>query len=453
MKILCAEYVLPISSAPVKDGAVVIDGGRIVDVGTRSELTAKWPGAARKEFGNAALLPGFVNCHSHLEITAMRGFLDSVEHDFFTWLIKLTKTRGEVLTDKDVELAATAGALEGARGGVTCFGDIGRYGRAGFNALRANGLRGIVFQETEFSPDNETAVADFEKLKEKFLALREDETGLVKAGISPHSPYTVGPELLQLIAEYALEQNIALSIHAAESREEDELLKNGTGFFAEMHKRFGSKWDSPRCSTIEYFNDLGVLRAKPLFAHCITVSDADIDLLAGSGSKVAHCPKSNAKFGHGYAPFEKFLDRSVVVGFGSDSVASNNSCDILEEARYAVFAARNRPGSGRFVTAEEVLRAATLGGAQALSMEDSIGSLEAGKQADIIAITLDNIGQQPVHDVNTALVFASNASDVVMTMVAGDVIYRDGRSLVLDEQELKTSLREIAGKMRAAEPT
>lgn len=452
MKILCAEYVLPISSTPVNDGAVVIDKGVIVDVGPRAEMIAKWPDAAREEYGNAALLPGFVNCHSHLEITAMRGFLDSVEHDFFAWLIKLTKTRGEVLSDKDVELAATAGALEGARGGVTCFGDIGRYGRAGFNALRANGLRGILFQETEFSPDNETAAADFEKLKERFLALRADETDLVKVGISPHSPYTVGPELLQKITEYALEENIAVSIHAAESREEEELLNNGTGFFAEMHKRFGSKWESPHRSTIEYFNDLGVLQAKPLFAHCVTVSDIDIDLLANTGSKVAHCPKSNAKFGHGYAPFEKFLDRPIAVGFGSDSVASNNSCDILEEARYSIFAARNRSGSERFISAEEVLRTATLGGARALSMENEIGSLEAGKQADIIAISLDNIAQQPVHDVNTALVFASNARDVVMTMVAGNAIYRDGRSLMLDEQELKMGLRHIAVKMRAAEP-
>lgn len=447
MKILFAEYVLPISADPIRDGGVAMDGDKIAAVGGRYELIQQFPDAAREEFGEAAILPGFVNCHSHLEITAMRGFLDSVEHDFFSWLMKLTKTRGEIFDDEDVRIAAVAGALEGARGGVTCFGDIGRYGRAGLEALKVNGLRGVLYQETEFAPNDETAAEDFEKLKDKFLALREDTTSLVEVGISPHSPYTVGRELLIRIADYALAENIKISIHAAESREEDELMLRGTGFFADMHKRFGSPWKSPNCSTIKYFHDLGVLRTKPLFAHCITVSDEDIELLAASGSSVAHCPKSNAKFGHGYAPFEHFLDKGVTVGFGSDSVASNNSCDILEEARFATLAARNRPGSKRFIEAREVLEAATLGGAKALGLDDRIGTLEPGKQADIVSISLAKIAQQPIHDVHTALVFASNARDVRMTMVAGKEIYRDGTSGMVDEEGIKVRLREMEMKM------
>lgn len=450
MKILSAEYILPISSEPVRNGAVAIDGERIAAVGTCEDVFEKFPFSEREHLGNVVILPGFVNCHSHLEITAMRGFLDSVEHDFYAWLIKLTKTRGETLSDADVEIAAIAGALEGARAGVTCFGDIGRYGRAGFNALKANGLRGIVFQETEFSPDDRTASEDFDKLKDKFLALRADDTPLVKAGLSPHSPYTVSPALFQLITDYALREGVEISIHAAESREEDELMLKGTGFFADLHSRFGSMWQSPGRSTIEYFSDLGVLRAKPLFAHCITVSDSDIDLLAESGSRVAHCPKSNAKFGHGYAPFEKFLDKGIAGGLGSDSVASNNSCDILEEARFAALAARNRPGSNRFIGAREMLEAATLGGARALGLENEIGTLETGKQADLIAISLDNIAQQPVHDIHTALVFASNARDVSMTMVAGREIYRGGESKTVDEAELKSKMREMSGRVNEA---
>jgi 5-methylthioadenosine/S-adenosylhomocysteine deaminase len=378
----------------------------------------------------------------------MRGFLDSVEHDFLAWLMKLTVTRGEKLSDDDIITAATAGALEGVRGGVTCFGDIGRYGRAGLEALKANGLRGVVYQETEFTPNDGSAVEDLEKLKDKFLALREDATPLVRIGISPHSPYTVSRSLFEAIAKYAIAENIKLSIHAAESREEDELMMRGTGFFADLHKRFGSTWQSPHCSTIRYFNDLGVLRAKPLFAHCVTVSDEDIDLLAANGSSIAHCPKSNAKFGHGYAPFERFLDKGVTVGLGSDSVASNNSCDILEEGRFAALAARNRTGSKRIVTARETLRSATLGGAMALGLEDSIGTLEPGKQADLIAISLANVAQQPIHDVETALVFASNARDIRMTMVAGEEIFRDGISSRLDEAEIKAKLREMGERMR-----
>jgi aminodeoxyfutalosine deaminase len=448
MKVLCAEYVLPISADPIREGAVAIDGDMIAAIGKREEIVREYPEAVCDEFGEAAILPGFVNCHSHLEITAMRGFLDSVEHDFFAWLMKLTVTRGEKLSDQDIVLAATAGALEGARAGVTCFGDIGRYGRAGLEVLKANGLRGVVYQETEFSPNDESATEDLDKLKGIFLALREDSTSLVEIGISPHSPYTVSKRLFELITEYALAKDIKLSIHAAESREEEELMLQGTGFFADLHKRFGSSWRSPHCSTIKYFHDLGVLRASPLFAHCVTVSEEDIDLLVASGSSIAHCPKSNAKFGHGYAPFEQFMDRGVTVGLGSDSVASNNSCDLLEEARFSALVARNRPGSKRFVTARETLLAATLGGATALGLEGKIGTLEPGKQADIIAISLTHVAQQPVHDVETALVFASNARDVRMSMVAGEEIYRDGESKRVDEGEIKAKLREMATRMK-----
>jgi 5-methylthioadenosine/S-adenosylhomocysteine deaminase len=156
----------------------------------------------------------------------------------------------------------------------------------------------------------------------------------------------------------------------------------------------------------------------------VTVTDDDISLIAGSGSSIAHCPKSNAKFGHGYAPLEKFLDAGIAVGLGSDSVASNNVCDLLEESRFAALAARNRQGRDRFVTARDVLEAATIGGARAMGLEEKIGTLEVGKQADIAVVILDDLTQLPLNDPEAALVFSSNAKHVFMTMVAGREIYR-----------------------------
>jgi len=208
MKILSADFVLPISAEPLTDGAIAIDKTKIVAVGTKSELAEKFPDAAFENFGEAVIMPGLVNCHSHLEITAMRGFLDDVEEDFYSWLMKLTTTRADKLNDQDIEIAATCGALEGVRAGVTCFGDIGRFGKAGFRALKANGLRGILFQETEFSPKNEEAENDFAKLKDKFLKLKESETELVKIGLSPHAPYTVSRKLFEKISDYSISENI-----------------------------------------------------------------------------------------------------------------------------------------------------------------------------------------------------------------------------------------------------
>src|SRR5437870_1595552 len=146
MKILSADHVLPISAEPIRNGAVALERDKIVIVGRAKDLTARFPNADVEDFGEAAILPGFVNCHSHLEITAMRGTLDGVEHDFSSWLLKLNSIR-EGFSEKDIRIAAIAGAVEGAQAGVTCFGDVGRYGVAGFEALKTVGLRGILFQE------------------------------------------------------------------------------------------------------------------------------------------------------------------------------------------------------------------------------------------------------------------------------------------------------------------
>jgi cytosine/adenosine deaminase-related metal-dependent hydrolase len=448
MKILTARYVLPISDAPIENGAIAIEKDKILAVGKSVEINKKFPDAETENLGEAAILPGFVNAHSHLEITAMRGFLDEFDGDFYSWLITLTKTRAEKLTDEDIKTAAAFGALEGARAGVTCFGDIGRFGRAGFEALLKNGLRGVLFQETEFSPANETCDEDFARLNEKYLELKAQETALVKAGISPHSPYTVSRALFEKITNYAFDENIKISTHAAESDEEHNLLVSGEGFFVEIYKRYNLEWCAPNCSPIEYLAKIGVLQAKPLLAHCVKVSESDIRLIAGSDSRVAHCPKSNAKFGHGIAPLEKFLDEKIKVGFGSDSVASNNTCDILEEARFATLLARTRGDRQRFLSAEEIIETATLGGARALGLEAEIGTLAAGKQADLIAVSLENAAQMPVHDVYSALLFASNARDVKMTMVAGREIFREGRAKIIDEIELKAKMNEMAEKLR-----
>jgi len=448
MKIITADYLLPISAEPIAGGAILIDTTKIVQVGTRCELVEQFPSVAVEDYGEAALMPGLVNCHSHLEITLMRGFLDDVEADFYSWLMKLTKTRGETLTEEDIKIAALAGALEGVRAGVTCFGDIGRFGIAGFEALKANGLRGVLFQETEFSPINETAAEDFEKLKEKFLALKESETELVRVGLSPHAPYTVSRALFEKITDYAIAENIKISVHAAESNDEAEFFQTGTGFFAELYRKSNLEWRAPNTSPVQYLSEIGVLRVKPLLAHCVKVSDADIELIAKSGSRIAHCPKSNAKFGHGIAPLEKFLDEKISVGFGSDSVASNNTCDILEEARLATLGSRVTENRKRFHAAKDIIEAATLGGAKAMGLEREIGTLEAGKQADLIVVALDNLAQMPVHDVYSALLFASNARDVKVTMVAGEKVYGGGAATKVNESEIKAKLREVGAKMR-----
>lgn len=423
MKVFTAEHVLPISSDPISNGAVAIDdSGRIAAVGALDQIKDAYPAAEFHDFGAAAILPGFVNCHSHLEITSLRGALDDVEADFKSWLLKITSLR-QAMDESDIDDSALFGALEGAAAGVTCFGDIGREASAAVKALKQVGLRGIVYQETSFSPDNRTADADFATLGKKFEKLRDEQDELVTIGLSPHSPYTVSSRLMELIAEYSILNRIPLTIHAAESVHEEVLLQNGDGLFAEFFSNLDFEWISPRCSSIEYLERIGMLSARPLLAHCVRISDTDIDRLTKYRIPVAHCPKSNAKFGHGIAPIEKLLDAGITVGIGTDSMASNNVCDMIDEARIAAFAARSLQSKQRFVSAKDVLYLATLGGAKALRLESDIGSLECGKFADIAVVSLSHPSQQPISDIYAAIVFSSNARDVAKTFVRGKVVY------------------------------
>lgn len=449
MRIVSADFVVPVAAPPIEDGAVVIDGSRIVAVGTARAMAAAYVEADLERFDGCALMPGFVNCHSHLELTVLRGLLDDLDHDFASWLLRLTEVRKDVLDDQDILDSALAGALEGVKAGVTTFGDIGRWGRAGLAALVSSGLRGVLFQETEFSPDDASAAEDFEALRDKLGRLKENTTGLVEVGISPHSPYTVSPRLFGLISEYAIEHDLNVTIHAAESDAEQELLEKGTGFFSGVYRKFGVEWKAPGLRAVEYLRGTGILAASPLLVHCTKADRSEIGILAETGSKVAHCPKSNAKFGHGIAPLQEFLEAGVTVGLGTDSMVSNNVCDMFEEARFAALAARVRNGADRFVMPAEAVRLSTLGGAAALGLENEVGSIEVGKQADIIAVSLDEVSRRPVNDVESALVFASRASDVRMTMVAGNETYRDGSCSTVDEDRLAARLEEIGEKLVA----
>ncbi|HYO98900.1 MAG TPA: amidohydrolase family protein [Pyrinomonadaceae bacterium] len=447
VKLYSARWVMPITTPVIEDGAVAVAGKMIVGVGARGELEARFPEATREDFGAAAIIPGLVNCHSHLELTAMRGYLEDVEGDFFAWLRKLTVARMTRMTEDDLRVSATWGALEAARAGVTALGDACSWGDAAMAALRDVGLRGIVYQEA-IHPDERAADEMLSKLKIDVARLREMENELVRVGVSPHSPYTMSEKLLVGMTDYALAEKLPLMIHAAESAYEDELLKHGRGTFAESYKARGLEWHSPRMSPIQYLSARGVLASRPLLAHCVRVDAADIETIREAQASVAHCPKSNLKLGHGRAPFTQMSD--IRRGFGSDSVASNNTCDMLEEARFATLLARlnKNETDGEIYTATDALTDATHGGAQALGYGEFSGSLAEGREADLAVFKLDGAHQVPVYDPARTLIFSSSARDALLTIVAGREVYRAaGGNTNVDEERLRARMAEIKEKV------
>jgi cytosine/adenosine deaminase-related metal-dependent hydrolase len=414
-----ARWVIPITAPPVAAGTVAVDADRIAYVGPRHG----GPPGDDVDLGNALLMPGLVNAHCHLELTAMRGFLEGL--DFGEWILRLATSKRAVLSSRPTLVdAARLGVIEGLRAGVTTYGDTCHSG-AVVDALREYGVRGIMFQEV-FGPDPAQCDASMAELRDRVAAARAMETPLVRVGLSPHAPYTVSDELYKAATRFALEERLPMALHIAEAEVESLLVEHARGRFADGLRARGIAVAPRATSPIALLDRLGVLDARPLLIHCVWLRDGDVERIARSGSVVAHCPAANAKLGHGIAPVRELLDAGVRVGVGSDSVASNNRMDILEEARLAALLQSARLTRHDAITPAEGLRLATLDGAAVLGLADRVGSLEAGKEADLAAFSLDTPRGAPLHHPEAAALYALRGTDATFVSVAGRVLVRDG---------------------------
>ncbi|QQS45865.1 MAG: amidohydrolase family protein [Acidobacteriota bacterium] len=442
--IYAANWVLPVTAPPVPRGAVAIDRGLILDVGSRDELVRRYPRSELVDLGPSVLLPGLINVHSHLELTAFRGRLE--EAHFQTWIRQLIQLKSERLRPDDLLAAARLGCCEAIRAGITTTADTSDADGP-LEALIESGMRGIVFQET-FGPDESQAGAALETLERRLDLHHEriskaDAAARLGIGVSPHAPYSVSAGLFRMTARLAVERGLGMAIHTAESADESRLLLDGGGAFGESLRRRGIVFDPPGCSTVAYFDRLGVLEAAPLLIHCVTAGDADIELMARSRTRVAHCPKSNAKFGHGTARLAAFQSAGLRVGLGTDSVASNNNCDLIEEARFCALLHRAAGQDASLCAPGRMIEMMTIDGARALGLDHLTGSLEAGKQADLIAVRLDRAHNSPACDPATAIIFSSSGRDVVLTMVAGKILYDGQNVLTIDEAEVRERVAAI----------
>jgi cytosine/adenosine deaminase-related metal-dependent hydrolase len=439
-----ARWIVPVSAPPIAFGTLVERAGRIVWVGPRDDAPTLERGDDDVDLGEAILLPGLVNTHCHLELTAMRGFLDGL--GFREWILRLTAARRAVLDPPALLDAARLGVEEGLRAGVTTFADTGDSG-GGFNAMLEYGVRGICYREV-FGPDPAQCEHAITELVEKFALMRSRETPLVRVGLSPHAPYTVSDPLYRATAALARELGAPMAVHIAESALETGLVATGTGAFADGLRERGIVVAPRARSPIALLDALGVLSVDPLLIHCVRVDADDIRTIAGHRCAVAHCPASNARLAHGLAPLAELRAAGVDVGLGSDSVASNDRMDLLDEARLALLFATVRAGEANAVSAADALELATLGGARALRLDGEIGSLEVGKAADLAAFSLAAHARGPTHDPAAAAVLALAGTPASFVAVAGRPLVRDGRLLDANSS-LARRVQESADRLQA----
>jgi cytosine/adenosine deaminase-related metal-dependent hydrolase len=420
VRILSADWVVPVEGPPIRDGAVVVEDGLIAAVGTSAEL------GEGERFPEAVILPGFVDAHTHLEYAAYAGFGDGLS--FGPW-IALHVERKQRLDLEDMEAIARLGALECLRSGITTVGDCSFSGAAA-TACAELGLRATVYLEV-FGADESNVGERFGPMRERIAGSLSER---VRLGISPHAPYTCSLDLYRASAQLGL----PIATHLAESESETEFLLTGRGSWEAFAELFVPP---PRQTGIRTLADAGLLGPHVLAAHCVQADEEEIALLAANDVAVAHCPRSNALLGCGIAPLAALREAGVRVCIATDSPASTPSFDMFDELRAAIAAARARERRPDALTAAEALELATLGGASALGLEAETGSIVEGKSADLTVLSFAWTPFLPWEDPVTATVLGGSPDRVVATLVSGETRYEKGGKTWLDLTDAARSAR------------
>lgn len=382
-----ARQIFPVSAPPILDGAVVAEGGRIIAVGTAADMRERFPTARVIDLGEHALLPGLVNAHTHLELTHHAGHVPE-NLPLIEWiypLVSYSRTR----TPDDFERAAFAGIEMLRASGTVAVGEICTFGQS-VRPLVESGMYGVVYYEL-LSPHPARA-ADLlregqQQIEQWRRAYPQDR---IRFGLAPHTPFTVSSELLRAVAEWCRAEDVPLSIHAAESPAESQFLREATGPIADLLYP-GAGWPVdreriPGTSPVAWLDELGVLASRPLIAHGVQVDDDDLARIARSDAAVAHCPRSNTRLQCGRLPWSAYRAAGVRLALGTDSLASSPSLAVWDDA---IAAHTLHTVNGEMPAPTELLRLATLGGADALGLANDLGTLEPGKRAEMAYVSLD----------------------------------------------------------------
>ena len=405
MRILSADWVLPVEGEPIEQGAIAIEHGRIAAVGTAAEL------GVGERYPEAVILPGFVNTHTHLEYAVYAGFGDGLS--FGPW-ISTHVERKRRLERADMEAIARLGAAECLRSGITTVGDLAFSG-ASAPACADLGLRAIVYLEV-FGTEAADALRQFEE-KREYIASALSER--VAVGVSPHAPYTCSTEVYAACASL----DLPVATHLNESGDELDWLLRGEGPWQPFSELLV---EPDGQSGIRRLAAAGLLDEGVVAAHCVKVDDEEIDLLTRHGVAVAHCPRSNALLGCGIAPLRALRTAGLRVGIGTDGVSSVPSHDFFEELRTVIALARARHERADAISASDALELATLGGARALGLEHELGSLIPGKRADVAIVSLSGSPYLPWEDPAAAVVYGGAPDRVLATLVDGEARYERG---------------------------
>ncbi len=425
-----ARWMIPVEPAGVLAGhALIVDGGRIVALVPADEADRSYTPRSRVTLPDHALLPGLVNAHTHAAMTLMRGIADDVP--LRAWLEQhIWPREGRFVAEDYVHDGTLLAASEMLRGGITCCNDMYFYPDAAARAYEQAGMRAMLGVPILDFPTS--YAADAEGYLQRGLEARDawKHFPRLSFALAPHAPYTVGDASWASVVTYARQLDLPIQTHVGETRHEVAEARAATG-------------ESP----LGRLDRLGATGPGFIAIHAVHVDADDIDLLAAQGCHVVHCPTSNMKLASGVAPIAAFLERNVNVALGTDGAASNNRLDLFSEMRLASLLAKVTTGDAGALPAARMLRMATLDGAAALGLDGEIGSLTAGKQADVVAVRLADIETIPLYDPVSHLVHAAGRELVTDVWVAGTRVVDDRMPVRIDMPALASRARAWQQRM------
>jgi len=418
-------------NAVFSDCSVAVDKGRIIAICPQAEAGRRFKATKIVELNEHILIPGLVNGHGHSAMSLLRGYADDLDLD--TWLNQhIWPAEGRWVSENFVRDGSEIAIAEMLATGTTCFSDMYFFPDQTALACKKAGIRSqLAFPILNFP----TAWArDGDEYIHKGLALRDSykDDPLISVAFGPHAMYTVSNALFEKVGVYANELDTMVQIHLHESPAEV-----ATGL-----KQHGRK-------DLQRLADFGLLSANTQCVHMAALNEEDISLVANSKAHVIHCPKSNLKLGNGICPVTELKARGVNVALGTDGAASNNSLDMFSELQFATLLAKGSSQTPTAINAHEALRMATLDGAKALGLDGETGSIEVGKAADMVAVSMDQLSQQPLYNPLSQLVYTQAGSRVSHSWVAGKCLLENGELTTLNRQELVAKAREWQQKISA----
>ncbi len=424
-----ARWIIPVEPHEVilENHSLVINNGHILDILPTEQALLKYQAKQHNILENHAIIPGFINAHTHLSMTLLRGIADDLH--LMDWLENhIWPLERKWMSEEFVRDGTDLGIAEMLRGGTTCFNDMYFFPEVTARQAIHHGIRaniGLVMI------DFPTAWADNpDEYLSKGLALHENlrHEPLISTPFAPHAPYSVSDEPLQRINTLAEELNTTIHMHVHET--DFEVSQGGVRPLQRLHQ-------------------LGLINPNFIAVHMTHLNESEITEFAKSGAHIVHCPESNLKLASGFCPVQKCLDAGINVALGTDGAASNNDLDMLSEMRTAALLAKGIAKDASAVSAFTALRMATLNGAKALGIDDITGSLEIGKAADICAIDLSDIEMQPIYNPVSQIVYSASRHQVTDVWVAGKQCLKNRELTTIDINDLKTRIAKWQKKLSA----